>query len=119
MAEPLWTSQEIAAATGGVACGPDFTAFGVSIDTRTLAPGDLFIALVGERDGHEFVDQALAAGAAGVLMERPAAGSGVVVADTLKALEALGLAARDRAPKARRAAVTRIHRRRRPTWPGS
>ncbi|MEO8113993.1 MAG: Mur ligase domain-containing protein, partial [Phenylobacterium sp.] len=63
MSEPLWTSQAMVDATGGTLAGPSFAATGVSIDTRTLEPGDLFVALAGERDGHGFVDQALAKGA--------------------------------------------------------
>jgi UDP-N-acetylmuramoyl-tripeptide--D-alanyl-D-alanine ligase len=106
MAEPLWTSAEIVAATGGQPAGGAFSATGVSIDTRTLKPGDLFVALAGVRDGHEFVAQALAAGAAGVLASKAVDGPAVTVPDTLAALEALGLAARDRAPQARRGAVT-------------
>ena len=106
MAEPLWTSDEIAAATGGASSGGAFSATGVSIDTRTLQPGDLFVALAGERDGHGFVSQAMAKGAAGVLASQPVAAPAVTVADTLKALERLGVAARDRAPNARRCAVT-------------
>ena len=106
MAEPLWTSEELLAATGGGLVGDGFTATGVSIDTRTLEAGDLFVALAGVRDGHEFVEQALAKGAAGALVARPAGGPAVVVPDTLAALEALGQAARERAPQARRGAVT-------------
>ena len=106
MAEALWTSDEIAAATGGASAGPAFTATGVSIDTRTLEPGDLFVALAGVRDGHAFVAQALDKGAAGVLASEPVAGSAVMVGDTFAALERLGVAARVRAPQARRAAVT-------------
>ena len=105
MTAPLWTSDEIAAATGGRATGP-FAATGVSIDTRTLAPGDLFVALAGTRDGHGFIPAALAAGAAGTLAARPAEGPCVVVGDTLEALEHLGEAARLRTPQARRGAVT-------------
>jgi UDP-N-acetylmuramoyl-tripeptide--D-alanyl-D-alanine ligase len=108
MPEPLWTAAEIAAATGGDvdgAFGP-FDCFGVSIDTRTIEPGDLFVALAGERDGHAFAAQALAKGAAGVLASRPVDGPSVRVADTLRALEQLGVAARERAPEARRCAVT-------------
>ena len=59
MAEPLWTAADIAAATGG-RIERSFEANGVSIDTRTIEPGDLFIALGGARDGHEFVAQAMA-----------------------------------------------------------
>lgn len=105
MAEPLWTAEEIAAAVGGEVAG-GFAANGVSIDTRTIEPGDLFVALAGVRDGHEFVDQALAKGAAGVLASRAVSGPAVMVADTFRALEQLGVAARERAPQARRGAVT-------------
>jgi UDP-N-acetylmuramoyl-tripeptide--D-alanyl-D-alanine ligase len=106
MAEPLWTSEEIAAATGGKLAGKPFAATGVSIDTRTIEPGDLFVALGGSRDGHEFVEQAMAKGAAGALASRQVFGSAVMVDDVLKALERLGAAARDRAPQVRRGAVT-------------
>jgi UDP-N-acetylmuramoyl-tripeptide--D-alanyl-D-alanine ligase len=105
MADPLWTSAEIARATGGTE-GGGFVATGVSIDTRTLQPGDLFVALAGVRDGHEFVAQALASGAAGALVSQDVAGPAVKVADTLTALEQLGVAARERALSARRGAVT-------------
>jgi UDP-N-acetylmuramoyl-tripeptide--D-alanyl-D-alanine ligase len=106
MPEPLWTSAEIAAATGGKLSGDAFVATGVSIDTRTLEAGDLFVALGGVRDGHEFVDQARGQGAAGALASQAVAGPAVMVGDTLRALEQLGEAARERAPKARRGAVT-------------
>ncbi len=106
MAEPLWTSDEIIAATGGKLSGHPFAATGVSIDTRTLEPGDLFVALGGVRDGHEFVDQAMEKGAAGVLASRQVFGSAVMVDDTLAALERLGVAARERAAGAKRGAVT-------------
>jgi UDP-N-acetylmuramoyl-tripeptide--D-alanyl-D-alanine ligase len=105
MADPLWTSEEIARATGGTASG-GFGATGVSIDTRSIEPGDLFVALAGVRDGHEFVAQALAKGAAGALVSQEVDGPWVKVADTFKALEQLGVAARERAPTARRGAVT-------------
>jgi len=106
MSEPLWTSSEILAATGGALSGEAFAATGVSIDTRTIEAGDLFVALAGLRDGHEFIDQALAKGAAGALATKPGAGARVIVGDVLVALEQLGLAARERAPQARRGAVT-------------
>ncbi|THD70060.1 Mur ligase family protein, partial [Phenylobacterium sp.] len=106
MAEPLWTSAEIEAATGGRLSGEAFTATGVSIDTRTLERGDLFVALGGVRDGHEFVDQARDRGAAGALASQPVLGSAVMVEDTLKGLERLGEAARERAPAVKRGAVT-------------
>lgn len=106
MAEPLWTSDEIVVATGGTSSGGGFSATGVSIDTRTLEPGDLFVALAGERDGHEFVAQAMGKGASGVLASRPVDAPAVIAGDTLEALEKLGIAARDRAPNAKRCAVT-------------
>jgi len=106
MAEPLWTSEEIIQSAGGRGSGASFVATGVSIDTRTLEPGDLFVALAGERDGHDFVAQAQAKGASGVLVTRPTAGEAIQVDDTLAALERLGVAARERAPQARRGAVT-------------
>ena len=106
MAEPLWTSEEIIQATGGKLCGKPFAATGVSIDTRTLEPGDLFVALGGVRDGHEFVPEAMEKGAVGALASRQVFGSAVMVDDPLAALERLGVAARDRAAQARRGAVT-------------
>ncbi|MBX3481770.1 MAG: UDP-N-acetylmuramoyl-tripeptide--D-alanyl-D-alanine ligase [Caulobacter sp.] len=104
MSEPLWTSGAIAAATGGAASA-DFAVNGVSIDSRAIEAGDLFVALAGARDGHEFAAKALADGAAGVLASKPVDGPHVRVADTLRALEALGVAARERSV-ARRCAVT-------------
>ncbi|UTP38413.1 UDP-N-acetylmuramoyl-tripeptide--D-alanyl-D-alanine ligase [Phenylobacterium sp. LH3H17] len=106
MAEPLWTAEEIAKAVGGKVTGGGFAVNGVSIDTRSIETGDLFVALAGVRDGHEFVGQARAAGAAGSLASQPVEGPAVMVEDTFKALERLGEAARDRATKARRGAVT-------------
>ena len=96
----LWTSAEAAAATGGVASG-DWQAGGVSIDSRSLQPGDLFVALKDARDGHDFVAQALARGAAAALVSyRPegvALGAPLLmVPDVLAALTALGAAARAR-----------------------
>ncbi|MGH6965155.1 MAG: UDP-N-acetylmuramoyl-tripeptide--D-alanyl-D-alanine ligase [Phenylobacterium sp.] len=106
MAEPLWTSDEIVRATGGTLAGATFAAGGVSIDTRSIEPGDLFVALGGVRDGHEFVAQAMAKGAAGVLASQAVEAPAVMVAETLAALEKLGVAARERAPQAKRGAVT-------------
>ncbi len=94
----LWTAPELAAI--GRPTRP-FAATGISIDTRTLAPGDLFIALGGEsRDGHAFVATALAQGAAGAMVSRPeglpAGAPLLVVDDTLASLTALGAAGRAR-----------------------
>jgi len=105
----LWQSGEAALATGGSVTS-DWQATGVSIDTRTLAPGDLFVALSAARDGHDFVATALKAGAAAALVSRipddvaPDAPL-LVVEDVQAALEALGLAARERCG-ARVAAIT-------------
>lgn len=92
----LWTASDIAAATGGVAVA-DFAATGVTFDSREVGPGDLFIALGGAAtDGHRFLDQAFARGAAGALVSRPIAQPHVLVADTMAALDHLARAARDR-----------------------
>ncbi len=70
----LWTAEEMVEATGGVMQAP-FAATGVCIDSRSLQRGDLFIALAGEsRDGHDFVADALARGAAGALVHRDVPG---------------------------------------------
>ena len=96
----LWTSADAAAATGGEAT-TEWQAHGVSIDTRTIQPGDLFVALKDVRDGHDFVAQALENGAAAALVSHrpddvPADAPLLIVPDVLKALEALGAAARAR-----------------------
>ncbi|MBL4807287.1 MAG: UDP-N-acetylmuramoyl-tripeptide--D-alanyl-D-alanine ligase [Rhodobacteraceae bacterium] len=96
---PLWTRDEAVAATGG-SCAIDWQASGVSIDTRTLQKGDIYVALSAARDGHDFVADALNKGAAAALVSRiPAGLEGaplLQVPDVLKGLEALGIAARAR-----------------------
>ena len=79
---------EVAAATGGRLVGPDVELDGVSFDSRSVLPGQLFVPLVAERDGHEFVPDALARGAAAFLTSRPADGTAtaIEVDDTLAAL---------------------------------
>lgn len=103
MASPLWTVAEVVAATGGRPEGlNDGPISSVSIDSREIAPEGLFVAIKGEtHDGHDFVGNALEAGAAAALVSEAyfAAHGGkglVVVPDTLRALEALGAAARAR-----------------------
>jgi UDP-N-acetylmuramoyl-tripeptide--D-alanyl-D-alanine ligase len=94
-----FTLAEIAGATGGQILGgdPDVAVTSYSIDTRTLTPGALFVALRAERDGHDFVLDALDRGAAGALVARECEGVGLVlVDDTADALGALGHAARGR-----------------------
>lgn len=105
----LWTSRDAASATNGQSTA-DWTATGVSIDTRTLRPGDLFVALKDARDGHDFVAAALAKGAAAALVSRipegvPATAPLLVVPDVLAALAQLGTFARARS-RARVVAVT-------------
>jgi UDP-N-acetylmuramoyl-tripeptide--D-alanyl-D-alanine ligase len=101
MTETLWTAQDAARATGGTATG-DWAATGVSIDTRTLEAGDLFVALRGPSfDGHRFAADALSKGAAAVMIDHvpgdlPADATTLRVADTQQALEALGAAGRAR-----------------------
>jgi len=108
MTAPLWTSIDAAAATGGTAIA-EWAATGISIDTRTLETGDLFVALAGPNfDGHDFVDTAFAAGAASALVSREASLNGrpgLVSTDTLDAMEKLATAARDRS-RAKIAAIT-------------
>jgi UDP-N-acetylmuramoyl-tripeptide--D-alanyl-D-alanine ligase len=107
--KPLWTWPELCEALGLPAVdGPDVT--GISIDSRKTQPGDLFVALTGDpgsrfnpsyrsdRDGHDFIDAAIANGAVGALTHdgRSRAVAQLAVADTLDALWALGAAARSR-----------------------
>jgi UDP-N-acetylmuramoyl-tripeptide--D-alanyl-D-alanine ligase len=99
--KPLWRAAEAAAAAGG-ASQIDWTATGVSIDSRSLVAGDLFVALHGpDRDGHDFVAAAFERGAAAAMIDRPLpdlppTAPVLRVADTLRGLTALGAAARDR-----------------------
>ncbi len=96
----LWTSKAAADATGGHVV-EKWEVSGVSIDTRTLEPGDLFVALKDVRDGHDFVGQALSRGAAAAMVSHIPEGVSkdaplLVVDNVLEALEALGRAARSR-----------------------
>ncbi|MFT4200543.1 UDP-N-acetylmuramoyl-tripeptide--D-alanyl-D-alanine ligase, partial [Gordonia sp. (in: high G+C Gram-positive bacteria)] len=96
-----FTSAEIAAATGGAATGADVTVDGASIDSRTLEAGQLFVPIVAERDGHDFLPAALAAGAPAYLTSRddtppPDGVAAIRVPDNALALRALGRAARAR-----------------------
>jgi UDP-N-acetylmuramoyl-tripeptide--D-alanyl-D-alanine ligase len=111
MTEPLWHWDELVAAAEGRADGtPSAAITGFSIDTRTLQPGEVFAALKAERDGHDFVSNAFAAGAAAALVSNRYArgrsdGALLRVAAPMAALEAIGRAARIRS-KARIVAVT-------------
>ena len=93
------TASQIAEITGGTAHGPDVTVDGAAIDSRMLKPGALFVPVVAERDGHEFIGDALAGGAAAYLTARaPGEGTAIAVADTSGALTELGRWARGRVP---------------------
>ncbi len=96
MRAPLWTSDEIALATNGVASA-DFVASGVTFDSREVGPGDLFFALKGETaDGHKFLDQCSERGASGAVVSVSIPHPHVRVADTFAALEDLARASRVR-----------------------
>lgn len=95
----IWTVEELEALFGPPAKPLTQAASGVSIDTRTLQAGDLFIAIQGDRlDGHDYVEHAFAAGACAALVARPGDISAplFVVDDTLRAMERLAKAARAR-----------------------
>ena len=109
MPDRLWTFRELAQAVGAKAAdGPDIG--GICIDSRQLEPGDLFVALAGDpgprftatsrsdRDGHDFIADAVSKGAAAVLVHRPGphGAPALLVEDTLDALWEAGAAARKR-----------------------
>jgi UDP-N-acetylmuramoyl-tripeptide--D-alanyl-D-alanine ligase len=111
MSAGLWTAFEAAAATGGALCArggdPDrwiaeeWAADGLSIDTRTLSPGEMFVALSDARDGHDFISSAFERGASAALVARapenaPEGAPLLVVRDTLEGLRDLARAARMR-----------------------
>jgi UDP-N-acetylmuramoyl-tripeptide--D-alanyl-D-alanine ligase len=96
MNSSLWTSAEIAAATGGTASG-DFEVSGVTFDSREVEPGHLFIALKGEAtDGHLFLEKAFAAGAAGAVVSDATDRPHIRVPETFAALNDLARASRAR-----------------------
>ncbi len=96
---PLWTKEELYKATG---CMPleEVQAFGVSINTLFLRPGDIFIALNGHGDGHKYVEQAFKKGAVLAIVNHPInipdANKLLIVPDTLKALYDLASFAKKR-----------------------
>lgn len=96
MTVPLWTAGALREATGGRLV-EEVAVTGVSIDSRSVVAGDLFVALRAERDGHDFVPDAFARGAACAMVDRDLPGGTLLrVADTLGALTALGAAGRAR-----------------------
>ncbi|NNM70836.1 UDP-N-acetylmuramoylalanyl-D-glutamyl-2,6-diaminopimelate--D-alanyl-D-alanine ligase [Enterovirga aerilata] len=102
MTAPLWTREDVET-LGGRIVGSFDAATGVSIDTRTIQPGDLFVAIAGEaRDGHDFVRAAIERHAAAAIVAEGKAGSLsdagplVVVPDPLDFMRRLGCTARAR-----------------------
>ena len=94
-----WQASDILKALGLVASPSDFGATGISIDTRTLKPGEIFVAIKGETcDGHNFIKDAFAKGAVCVVISQPVpelkTESYFLVDDTLEALKAFGSYAR-------------------------
>ncbi|OFX00415.1 MAG: hypothetical protein A3E78_15985 [Alphaproteobacteria bacterium RIFCSPHIGHO2_12_FULL_63_12] len=109
MSAGLWTAFETAAATGGALCArggdperwiaEEWAASGLSIDTRTLEPGEMFVALIDARDGHDYVNSAFERGASAALVARapenaPDGAPLLIVSDTLEGLRDLARAAR-------------------------
>jgi len=102
---PLWTHKDAAKATGGQAVG-EWSINGLSIDTRSIEPGQLFVPLKDIRDGHDFIPMAYEKGAGAVISEHEVSDApALVVGDSLKALEDLAIASRKRS-NAVRIAVT-------------
>ena len=92
-------ATEVAEATGGTVSGPEVTVDGARIDSRLVTGGELFVALHGGRDGHDFVAAAFEAGAGAALVDRPVEGGAtILVEDTAEGLTALGTRARERLP---------------------
>jgi len=96
MTAPLWTAAALRQATGG-GLADELAVTGVSIDSRSVAPGELFVALRAARDGHEFVPDAFGRGAACAMVDHDVPGGPLLlVPDTLAGLTALGAAGRAR-----------------------
>lgn len=94
------SASDIATLTGGRLVGPDTVVDGVTQDSRTVEPGQLFVPVVDARDGHDFIPSALERGAAAYLSAGPTSGgTAVVVDDTVAALTALAAGARARLPE--------------------
>jgi UDP-N-acetylmuramoyl-tripeptide--D-alanyl-D-alanine ligase len=93
-------ASDIAIAVGGTLAGPDVELDGAAIDSRALRPGQLFVPVRGERDGHDFIAMARDAGAAATLTSRAPLPdiTSIVVADTEAAFSALGAHARTLLP---------------------
>lgn len=95
----LWNAAEVAAIFD-LELADEWSASRVVIDSRNVQPGDLFVAIEGQRvDGHDYVQQAADAGAVAALVSKPVSGLNIPtiqVADTLAALRQMGVASRKR-----------------------
>jgi len=97
-------ASDVARDIGGRLVGPDVDIDGVSFDSRTIRPGQLFVPIIDQRDGHDFIDAAMAAGAVAFITARPSIGgaanaggrSAIEVPDTLDALMRVAAARRGR-----------------------
>jgi UDP-N-acetylmuramoyl-tripeptide--D-alanyl-D-alanine ligase len=108
--EPIRLNELVTATRGQLVNGRELKVTGVSVDTRTLKPGDLYVAIRGKRlDGHQFCEQAIEKGAVGVVVDSeaalPAGKVGIVVANTTEALGRIAFRHRERM-SARVVAVT-------------
>ncbi|WP_371395460.1 UDP-N-acetylmuramoyl-tripeptide--D-alanyl-D-alanine ligase [Fretibacter rubidus] len=102
---PLWTAEDAAIATDGRAIG-DWSVTGVSIDSRSLKPGEMFVPLKDARDGHDFIDGARENGAGAIMSERQNEDTPALIVDeTILALHGMAAYARQRS-RAKRIAVT-------------
>jgi UDP-N-acetylmuramoyl-tripeptide--D-alanyl-D-alanine ligase len=92
-----FSASELATDLDAALVGPDVTIDGTGIDSRTIRPGQLFVPIIAERDGHDFILSALGAGAAAYLTQRkPEGATAILVEDTAVALMNLGMLARAR-----------------------
>jgi UDP-N-acetylmuramoyl-tripeptide--D-alanyl-D-alanine ligase len=92
-----FSASELATHLDAALVGPEVTIDGTGIDSRTIRPGQLFVPIIAERDGHDFIASALGAGAAAYLTQRePEGATAIPVEDTAVALMNLGVLARAR-----------------------
>ncbi len=104
-----FTAAEVAAAVGGELSGlaPDVVISSISLDSRAILPGDLFVAIVGQtHDAHDYASAAMAHGAVAVLVSRDVAQPSIIVGDTTEALGRLARSLLDRLPACMVVAIT-------------
>lgn len=88
------SASEVAQITHGTLIGADATAEGIAFDTRNLSPRQAFVAIVGDRDGNDFLDQAAKAGASFALVSRGRAVASLPCVEVDDTTQALGLVAK-------------------------